>query len=949
MNRAYKLVWNTVFGSWVVASELAKGAKKSSGQKSSAKKSSGKTLKIAMLIAAGLSAGSAWAAPAANALPTGESVASGSATFDRSVTNQLTITQTGNTLITNWGSFNIGSSGKVVFAQPSATSVALNRVNNGSATEIFGKLSANGLLVVVNPNGITVGASGQVNAASIIGSVLDIQDSDFNNGSLRFDRGGATGVIDNKGSLTATAGSVSLLAPTVKNSGSISATGGNASLINADAVNLTAADPSISSASSISGLIQQSGSITAIKVSSAGGKVLLTGDNSQSASRINLAGTVDASETAVAGYGIVVTDNLNINGASNTLNLVSSAEYTLTNGAAVNVNGASSGFSLNGIAYTLIRDIAALQLLNSGLSGKYVLANNIDATATAGWNSGAGFTPIGDNSTAFSGILDGLGHSISGLTINRPSTEYVGLVGKASNATLQNITLNNASISGSQYVGALVGYNLASGGVATLFNNRVSGTVSAALANLGGITGYNSAIDANSLALVSQNISSASINMQNAAGNTGGIVGRNGGNNGGTATVQQNYFNGSINSIGSKTGGIVGLNQSSSGTSLVQYNNVAGSISSSSYDTGGVVGQNYRNGSSVVYNFSGAVIGSAGNVNFKGGLVGYNDTALVSNNYWNTETAGLTSAGSGVSTANNISLTTALSRQLASYGNWSNIDALAGTGSIWRIYDGQSGPLLRSLLAPLSVTGSGGRTYDGTTTFSGAGYTLSSSQADFSKILGIESYSGTAIDARNAGTYSLAVSGLYSNQQGYDLSFASGDFVINKRQLTLTATAADKVYDGKLTAAGKPTITGRVRGDSISGLTQAFADKNAGTGKTLQVNGGYTIRDGSGGNNYEVLLVDSYDGVITPKNITLSTVANSKVYDGGLTSANKPVVTGLITGDRVTGLFQQYETKTVGENKKLLIKNGYVLQDGNNGSNYVVTEQGSNDGVITAH
>lgn len=302
-----------------------------------------------------------------------------------------------------------------------------------------------------------------------------------------------------------------------------------------------------------------------------------------------------------------------------------------------------------------------------------------------------------------------------------------------------------------------------------------------------------------------------------------------------------------------------------------------------------------------------------------------------------------------MNSANNISLTTALSRQLASYGNWNNIDALAGTSSIWRIYDGQSGPLLRSLLAPLSVTGSGSRTYDGTTTFSGAGYTLSSFQADFSKILGIESYSGTAIGARNAGTYSLAVSGLYSNQQGYDLSFASGDFVVNKRQLTLTATAADKVYDGKLTAAGKPTITGRVRGDSIVGLTQSYADKNAGTGKTVQVNGGYTIRDGSGGNNYEVLLVDSYDGVITPKNITLSTVANSKVYDGGVTSANKPVVTGLITGDRVTGLFQQYETKTVGDNKKLLIKNGYVQQDGNNGSNYVVTEQGSNDGVITAH
>ena len=58
------------------------------------------------------------------------------------------------------------------------------------------------------------------------------------------------------------------------------------------------------------------------------------------------------------------------------------------------------------------------------LNGDYRLTQNIDATATAGWNEGAGFDPIGhytdDRSHQdFSGTFDGQGHTISGLVINR--------------------------------------------------------------------------------------------------------------------------------------------------------------------------------------------------------------------------------------------------------------------------------------------------------------------------------------------------------------------------------------------------------------------------------------------------------------------------------------------------------------------------------------------------
>jgi len=54
------------------------------------------------------------------------------------------------------------------------------------------------------------------------------------------------------------------------------------------------------------------------------------------------------------------------------------------------------------------------------MTGSYVLTQDIDASATATWNSGAGFDPIGDDDNPFTGILDGQGHVIFGLVINHP-------------------------------------------------------------------------------------------------------------------------------------------------------------------------------------------------------------------------------------------------------------------------------------------------------------------------------------------------------------------------------------------------------------------------------------------------------------------------------------------------------------------------------------------------
>src|SRR5690606_5319684 len=75
-----------------------------------------------------------------------------------------------------------------------------------------------------------------------------------------------------------------------------------------------------------------------------------------------------------------------------------------------------------------------LQGIGNNLNGRYTLGADIDASATAGWDSGAGFMPIGSSSNHFTGDFDGLGHTITNLSINRPGRENVGLFGRATNA-----------------------------------------------------------------------------------------------------------------------------------------------------------------------------------------------------------------------------------------------------------------------------------------------------------------------------------------------------------------------------------------------------------------------------------------------------------------------------------------------------------------------------------
>jgi filamentous hemagglutinin len=110
-------------------------------------------------------------------------VTSGSATAQQTG-KTLNINQQSSSAILNWSSFDVSADGKVVFAQPSATAVALNRIYEGNPSSILGSISANGQIYLVNPNGFVFGANSTVNVGGLLASSLSISDAVFSKGIL---------------------------------------------------------------------------------------------------------------------------------------------------------------------------------------------------------------------------------------------------------------------------------------------------------------------------------------------------------------------------------------------------------------------------------------------------------------------------------------------------------------------------------------------------------------------------------------------------------------------------------------------------------------------------------------------------------------------------------------------------------------------------------------------
>ncbi len=182
------------------------------------------------------SAFAAWAAglyiigtgATAYALPEGGQVAAGQAAITTAGSTMTIAQQTAQAII-NWQNFGIGSGEAVHINQPNSQAILLNRVIGSNPSEIFGQLTANGQVILVNPNGVFFRPGSSVDVGGLTASTLNIANEDFLKGQLRFAGDNQNPVI-NAGSINAYNGYVNLLAKEVVNEGIIAAQTGSVNL-----------------------------------------------------------------------------------------------------------------------------------------------------------------------------------------------------------------------------------------------------------------------------------------------------------------------------------------------------------------------------------------------------------------------------------------------------------------------------------------------------------------------------------------------------------------------------------------------------------------------------------------------------------------------------------------------------------------------------------------------
>ncbi|WP_333896356.1 YDG domain-containing protein, partial [Brevundimonas aurantiaca] len=122
---------------------------------------------------------------------------------------------------------------------------------------------------------------------------------------------------------------------------------------------------------------------------------------------------------------------------------------------------------------------------------------------------------------------------------------------------------------------------------------------------------------------------------------------------------------------------------------------------------------------------------------------------------------------------------------------------------------------------------------------------------------------------------------------------------ILQRSLTVTLTASNKTYDGTTAGSGSVALSGVVSGDTVGTTagTWTFADRNAGTGKTVTVSGvGLT---GADAGNYTVTIPATALADILQRAITANVSASNKTYDGTTAAAGTVTLNGVLGGDSV--------------------------------------------------
>ena len=302
---------------------------------------------------------------------------------------------------------------------------------------------------------------------------------------------------------------------------------------------------------------------------------------------------------------------------------------------------------------------------------------------------------VGTNSNGTGYIMHCKANNI---TINSSSTSRIGGIAGVNNNVIQNCTVDNINLTGSQYIGGIAGFSELVGDTSSFANNTVNNLQITATSNAGGIAG---SLWASAIQMVDCSLTgNGSITVTSS--NAGGLVGYNSGSiSGGSVssgyTITGTYVGGvaGINNSGanisgvtnsatvrggSYAGGIVGRNASTV-TNCTNNGSVSGTSS-----IGGIVGQNYTNGSVTQSTQSAGTI--TGNTNV-GGIVGQNNSGgTVSNNIF----AGGNMGISAIQTSNAVGLIIGQNASTNVSGNSVSATSvsISGTGNNIGIFVGES-------------------------------------------------------------------------------------------------------------------------------------------------------------------------------------------------------------------------------------------------------------------
>jgi filamentous hemagglutinin family protein len=546
----------------------------------------------------------------------------------------------------------------------------------------------------------------------------------------------------------------------------------------------------------------------------------------------------------------------------------------------------------------VLADIYGVQGVGGFLGSNFVLANNIDASGTQGWNADGddilGFRPIGfqgeEGPIGFTGELDGAGFTIDALFIDSPLDQFVGMFATLDAAAdVHDLRLTNVDVTGGGSTGALAGVI---GDGVTVTNVGVDGVVASDGAEIGGLAGSNAGTITNA-------ISETAVTWGEEFGLTqvGGLVGENSG------TITDSFSKGPVVANGDpdneetdlRVGGLVGEN---SGT--IEQSYALGSVTATgggNLFVGGLVG---GNGNLVTESFSaGAVSATGPNDAVIGGLIGGDFEGGATDSYWDVEASGQTASGGGEP------LTTAEMQDgpgFAAETDWDFLTtwAPASPGFYAGLY--AVDPIVR--IDPNDATRQYGLANPAFTIADAFGgpevYVFGPADdtaPDFAGTL-----SSPADETSDIGEYDIVAAGTVISPLGIPYrttTLAAATLTVTPAPLTITAGSDSKVYGETYDFAGLGfTVTGLLNDDSVD--TVRFA--SLGAPATVNVDD-YDITAsgpvGDGLGNY-VIGFDPGTLTVTPAPLTITADSDSKVYGETYDFAGLGfTVTGLLNDDSV--------------------------------------------------